>query len=60
MTGVRSTVYRPRKAAAQVYARLYELYRILHDAFGVPGSQQNVYRVMKELIAIRDQVRRGR
>ena len=60
MTGVRSTVYRPRKAAAEVYARLYELYRMLHDAFGVPAAQPNVYRVMKELIAMRDQVRKGR
>ncbi|NUQ62680.1 MAG: ribulokinase [Pirellulales bacterium] len=58
MTGVSLTVYRPRRAAAEVYARLYELYRRLHDAFGVIGSEQSVDRVMKELIAIRDQVRR--
>lgn len=58
MTGVRDTVYRPRKAAAEVYARLYELYRRLHDAFGVIGSEQSVYRVMKELIAIRNQMRK--
>ncbi len=59
MTGVSGTVYRPRKAAAEIYSRLDELYRMLHDAFGMIGSRQSVYPVMKELIAIRDQVRRG-
>ena len=46
-------------AAAATYARLYPLYRRLHDAFGVPGSQDPVGEVTKELIAIRNQVRQG-
>jgi L-ribulokinase len=57
MTGVKPTVYRPAKAAAAVYAEVYSLYRTLHDAFGTPGYQGDVYRVMKDLIAIRDRVR---
>jgi len=60
MTGVRSTVYRPNRAAAEVYAKLYGLYRTLHDAFGTAGWQGNLHPVMKELIAVRDRVRKGR
>ena len=58
MTGVKSTVYRPRKTAA-VYAELYELYRALHDSLGVPGTRADVSHVMKQLIAVRDRVRKG-
>ncbi len=60
MTGTRPGVYRPRKAAAAVYGRLYELYRALHDAFGTTTYKDTLYHVMKELIAIRDRVRKGR
>jgi L-ribulokinase len=59
MTGVKSKAYRPRKAAAAVYAQLYELYRSLHDAFGTAKAKGPVHHVMKELIALRDRVRRG-
>ena len=59
MTGVKRKVYRPRKNAAAVYAKLYELYRTLHDAFGTARHQGKLDRVMKELIAIRDRARKG-
>jgi L-ribulokinase len=59
MTGVKATVYRPRKGAAAVYAELYELYRALHDAFGTTGYKGRLHHVMKDLIAIRDRVRNG-
>ncbi|MGQ9574159.1 MAG: ribulokinase [Thermoguttaceae bacterium] len=58
MTGVKRTVYRPNPAAAAVYAELYPLYRTLHDAFGTPDGSGRLYRVMKDLIEIRDRVRR--
>lgn len=58
MTGTRSEVYKPDRRAARVYARLYGLYRQLHDAFGVRGTRSDLSGVMKELIAIRDEVRR--
>lgn len=58
MTGVKPKVYRPRPAAASLYAELYELYRLLHDAFGTQTRQENLYHVMKRLIAIRDRVRK--
>ncbi len=59
MTGVKRTVYRPRKAAAGTYAELYRLYRMLHDAFGTADYKGKLYNVMKDLIAIRDRVRKG-
>ena len=59
MTGVKSAVYRPRKAAASVYAELYDLYRALHDSFGVAGTKADISHVMKQLIAIRDRTRKG-
>jgi L-ribulokinase len=58
MTGVKPQVYRPRKAAAAVYAKLYGLYHTLHDAFGVDGFHGELNQVMKQLIAIRDQARK--
>ena len=59
MTGVKARVYRPKKANTAIYAELYRLYRTLHDAFGVAGSREALDRVMKELIAIRNRVRKG-
>jgi L-ribulokinase len=59
MTGTKTTVYRPRKAAAATYAELYRLYRQLHDAFGTSGYKGQLHNVMKDLIAIRNRVRRG-
>lgn len=57
MSGTKATVFRPRKQAAAIYDRLYELYRNLHDAFGLPNYQGSLYDVMKKLIAIRKEVR---
>ena len=59
MTGTKPTVYRPAKAAAKVYAELYELYRTLHDAFGTAATPETIGRVMKDLIALRDRVRKN-
>jgi L-ribulokinase len=59
MTGFKKEVYRPVPGRAAVYAELYPLYKQLHDAFGLPGERAGLDRVMKELIAIRDRVRKG-
>jgi L-ribulokinase len=53
------TVYRPRKAAAATYAKLYALYRQLHDSFGVVDHPKALAHVMKSLIAMRDRARKG-
>ena len=59
MTGLKSVVYQPNRRAVAVYAKLYALYRDLHDSFGVANHQQSLYHVMKELIAIREAVVNG-
>ena len=59
MTGVKAKAYSPRPEAAKVYAELYRLYRLLHDAFGTDAQGEGLQRVMKDLIAIRDRVRRS-
>ncbi len=58
MTGTKSEVFRPRKAAAATYAGLYKLYNQLHDAFGTSDYNGQLHHVMKDLIAIRNRVRR--
>jgi L-ribulokinase len=63
MTGYRDDVFSPRHEAADVYDQLYELYRVLHDAFGgVPAEQSTaslpaLAQVMPRLADIRDAVR---
>jgi L-ribulokinase len=52
MTGIKPQVFKPNKQAAAVYAELYTLYRQLHDSFAAPN------RLMKDLIALRDRVRK--
>jgi L-ribulokinase len=59
MTGTKSQVFRPRKDAVKTYAKLYTLYSQLHDAFGTTDGQTPLNNVMKDLIAIRSQVRQG-
>lgn len=57
MTGTLDTIFRPNPEAARVYERLYGLYREVHDAFGVKGSAADHFHVMKDLLALRDEVR---
>jgi len=57
MTGTKPIVYRPRKQAVAVYGTLYQLYRRLHDAFGLPDYRDSLYDVMKQLIALRKETR---
>ena len=59
MTGVKSTVYEPNAANVDVYAKLYRAYKTLHDAFGTTGFHGSLANVMKDLVAIRHDVRRG-
>jgi L-ribulokinase len=59
MTGTRARRYEPDRVAAQTYGRLYGLYRRLHDAFGREGGSGDMHGVMKDLHALRDEVRGG-
>jgi L-ribulokinase len=57
MTGVQATTFEPIPENRRTYDRLYALYRRLHDAFGVEGTQDDLYDVMKQLLNVRDEVR---
>jgi L-ribulokinase len=58
MSGLKAKVYRPNKQANAVYLELYALYKQLHDAFGTEQWEGKLYNVMKDLIAIRNRVRK--
>jgi L-ribulokinase len=58
MTRVKKEFFKPDAAAASVYAKLYQLYRELHDAFGTEDFKGKLFHVMKDLIAIREQARK--
>ena len=58
MTGLKAKVYKPDPAARRVYARLYTLYRQLHDAFGTAAGSGSMHNVMKDLLAIRTAARK--
>ncbi len=57
MTGVKDHIYQPIPENVRVYERLYDLYKILHDAFGEDSWSGSLSNVMKELISIRNEVR---
>ena len=57
MTGLKPRVFKPNPEAHAVYVQLFALYRTLHDAFG-KEADGNLYRVMKELIEIRNRARK--
>ena len=58
MTGLRPKAFQPNPQAHGVYKQLYPLYRKLHDAFGTREWSGNLHDVMKQLIEIRNRVRR--
>jgi L-ribulokinase len=59
MTGYKEHVYQPEPGAVAVYAKLYALYRDLHDAFGTDDWQGNLGHVMKQLLDIQAEVRKA-
>jgi len=59
MTSLKKIRYQPRPAARQIYDRLYGLYRQLHDSFGGLNKSADLSRVMKDLLALKEQVVSG-
>jgi len=57
MTGVRDDKYIPNAAHRKLYDRLFKLYRRLYNIYGTTGYSDNLYDVMKEMLAIRDEAR---
>jgi L-ribulokinase len=58
MTGLKPKIYRPNPKAHAIYKELYPLYRTLHDAFGTKKWSGNLFDVMKQLIDLRNRVRK--
>ncbi|MGQ9632564.1 MAG: ribulokinase [bacterium] len=58
MTGLKEQVFKPNAKAKKIYAELYPLYRVLHDAFGTKDWNGNLYNVMKKLLEIRARTRK--
>lgn len=59
MSGVQPRIFKPDPNHAKIYQRLFRLYRQVHDAFGIAGHKADVSNVMKDLLAIRDDVVRA-
>jgi L-ribulokinase len=57
MSGVLEIKYTPYPHNVRIYNRLYDMYRKLHDLFGTREYKENLYGVMKDLLAMRDEVR---
>jgi len=57
MTGI-NKIYKPIPENHLVYKKLYFLYHLLHDSFGTRKESGNLFDVMKELLNIRDKVRK--
>lgn len=58
MTGLKAKIFKPNAKAHATYKELYALYKQLHDAFGTKEWNGNLFDVMKELIEIRQRVRK--
>lgn len=59
MTGM-GKEYLPDKKNHEIYKKLYALYRQLHDGFGTKDWSGNMYNVMKQLLDLRDEVRKSK
>ncbi len=57
MTGTHPTRFNPNRHNVKIYARLYALYKRLHDLYGTRDYAANQFMLMKELLTIRDEVR---
>jgi L-ribulokinase len=57
MTALNPRIFTPTPESQKVYNRIFAQYQNIHDAFGVRGASGDLFGVMKELLAIRDEVR---
>jgi L-ribulokinase len=58
MTGVLDVAYTPIPENVAIYNELFVQYKELHDAFGTETHSGNLGNVMKDLLEIRDRMRR--
>ncbi len=57
LTGVNKT-YQPIRENHEIYKKLYAIYKQLHDGFGTAGWRGGMFNIMKELLDIRDRIRK--
>jgi L-ribulokinase len=57
MTGTDKS-YEPDRNNHETYKKIYALYRQLHDGFGTKNPPESMYNVMKDLLNIRDSIRK--
>jgi L-ribulokinase len=55
MTSLKDVSYEPDPARHEIYNRIFQLYRAVHDAFGGVQRGADLSRVMKDLIALKQQ-----
>jgi L-ribulokinase len=58
MTELKARDFKPNSSAHGTYKQLYPLYRQLHDAFGTKDWHGNLSGMMKQLLDIRNRIRR--
>lgn len=58
MTALQPQAFLPDPQSRAIYDKLYAQYKAIHDAFGLPRLAADLSGVMKELLLIRDEVRR--
>ena len=46
-------VYTPKSENVEIYEKLYQIYLLLHDSFGMKGTKIDLFSVMKDLIEIK-------
>ncbi len=56
MSGLSDSSYKPDSGSRDAWAKLYALYKKLHDSFGTQGCNEDLFPVMKELLAIKRSV----
>ena len=57
MTALNPRIFQPNAKSQEIYDKIYAQYKKVHDAFGARGAQGDLFDVMKELLAIRDEAR---
>lgn len=55
MCGVKDKTYKPNQKNHKIYAELYKLYKMMHDAFGIKNHKAVLSDVMKKLLQLKEQ-----
>ena len=59
MVHVDDKVYVPHPENQETYDRLFQLYKKMHDSYGMRDYREGLFEVMKELLVIRDKAKKA-